>query len=290
MEMNIQKSLGTCPVCGRGEVVNKGLDGYGCTMCGDFHIHMNIKGAEITPEMVRQLIEKGTTDFIRFYSYPTGKPFRAKLRLKEGKAEVFFPNVYLDNSCRCPACGGRIKATQKGWGCENWWNHDNKCEVFIARKVSGRDITENEVKRFFSGKHDILMDFIAPKSGFKYDSILTRQDNRVVFTSVLCQCPKCGGNVMIGRSSFHCENSRERNEQGKNLCDFSIPRIFHNHRMKYDEVMQLIQEGHTDDIRFHTLEGYAFVSRLIMSEDKYVHFDTRKPLKDTLVDNGEEEK
>ena len=94
--------LGLCPKCGAetGEILKENSRAYGCTSwksreepgCG-FVIWKRVAGRTLTPEIARQLLADGrTTEVLSGFRSRAGKPFRARLLLKEdGKVEFEFP-------------------------------------------------------------------------------------------------------------------------------------------------------------------------------------------------------
>ena len=94
--------LGLCPKCGAetGEIIKENSRAYGCTSwksreepgCG-FVIWKRVAGRTLTPEVARQLLEEGKTrEVLSGFRSRAGKPFRARLLLKEdGKVEFEFP-------------------------------------------------------------------------------------------------------------------------------------------------------------------------------------------------------
>src|SRR5918993_654366 len=94
--------LGLCPKCGTetGEILKENSPAYGCTSwksreepgCG-FVIWKRVAGRTLTPEIARQLLADGrTTEVLSGFRSRAGKPFRARLLLKEdGKVEFEFP-------------------------------------------------------------------------------------------------------------------------------------------------------------------------------------------------------
>jgi DNA topoisomerase-3 len=94
--------LGLCPRCGAetGEIIRENAKAYGCTSwksreepgCG-FVIWKRVAGRTLTPEIARQLLEEGRTrEVLSGFRSRAGKPFRARLVLKEdGKVEFEFP-------------------------------------------------------------------------------------------------------------------------------------------------------------------------------------------------------
>jgi DNA topoisomerase-3 len=94
--------LGLCPRCGEttGEIIRENRFGYGCTSwkskeepgCG-FVIWKKVAGRTLTPEIARQLIEKGRTDdYVGGFRSRNKRQFRARLVLgDDGKVEFEFP-------------------------------------------------------------------------------------------------------------------------------------------------------------------------------------------------------
>jgi DNA topoisomerase III len=94
--------LGLCPKCGAetGEIIKENFRAYGCTSwksreepgCG-FVIWKRVAGRTLTPEIARQLLADGrSTEVLSGFRSRAGKPFRARLLLKEdGKVEFEFP-------------------------------------------------------------------------------------------------------------------------------------------------------------------------------------------------------
>ncbi len=94
--------LGLCPKCGAetGEIIKENARAFGCTSwksreetgCG-FVIWKRVAGRTLTPEVARQLLEEGRTrEVLSGFRSRAGKPFRARLVLKEdGKVEFEFP-------------------------------------------------------------------------------------------------------------------------------------------------------------------------------------------------------
>jgi DNA topoisomerase-3 len=94
--------LGPCPRCGAetSEIIRENSRAYGCTSwksreetgCG-FVIWKRVAGRTLTPEVARQLLEEGKTrEVLSGFRSRNGKPFRARLVLKEdGKVEFEFP-------------------------------------------------------------------------------------------------------------------------------------------------------------------------------------------------------
>ncbi|MBA4533816.1 type IA DNA topoisomerase [Brevibacillus halotolerans] len=87
------ESIGPCPICKVGSVVDKGKV-YGClnvsTDC-KFIISHEILGAKITEEVLLNILEKGTTPYLNFIN-SKGKRFEARLKLENnGKIEFELP-------------------------------------------------------------------------------------------------------------------------------------------------------------------------------------------------------
>ena len=111
--MENTKSIGICPICGKGHITehpfgwacdnsSKNPDGtwYNCK----FVVFRQYHGALITEDDVKTLLETGETGELQMCN-KDGKPFTGKLVIKDGKVQLAFPPRYLQG--RCPVCGGR---------------------------------------------------------------------------------------------------------------------------------------------------------------------------------------
>jgi len=160
--MENTKSIGICPICGRGHITehpfgwacdnsSKNPDGtwYNCK----FVVFRQYHGALITEDDVKTLLETGETGELQMCN-KDGKPFTGKLVIKDGKVQLAFPPRYLQG--RCPVCGGRIKVTGKGYACENFFKKDDgHCNFFIGSTICNRVITEEEAENFLTGKKQL---------------------------------------------------------------------------------------------------------------------------------------
>ena len=84
--------MGICPLCG-GDVIRQKRS-YSCANYKEngcaFTIWMNICSKTISTTVCRQLLEKGETEKLSGFISKNGKPFSAKLVLKDGKATMEF--------------------------------------------------------------------------------------------------------------------------------------------------------------------------------------------------------
>ncbi|MGE4169361.1 MAG: DNA topoisomerase 3 [Candidatus Margulisiibacteriota bacterium] len=92
-EANAKKSLGTCPICGEGQITET-PKGFGCdqwrtTQCR-FVIWKDIAGKKIDEAIVKTLLKKGETELLDGFKSKAGKPFSAKLMYKDGRVEFVF--------------------------------------------------------------------------------------------------------------------------------------------------------------------------------------------------------
>jgi hypothetical protein len=91
-----ETSLGLCPKCGG--AVFAGPDGYLCEGSKEdakrctFTVGGTILGQKIELDQVRKLLETGSTDLLKGFVSPSGKPFKAHLALgAKGKLEFELP-------------------------------------------------------------------------------------------------------------------------------------------------------------------------------------------------------
>ncbi len=79
----------------------------------------------------------------------------------------------------CPVCHqGRIRASQKGWGCSRW---RDGCRFTIWRVVAGKRLTEAQVKVLLAGKTTTFISGFKSKAGKLFSARLKLAGERVAF-------------------------------------------------------------------------------------------------------------
>jgi DNA topoisomerase-3 len=79
---------------------------------------------------------------------------------------------------KCPSCEGNIVENAKAYGCENW---RSGCKMTIWKKMSGKRISQSQVKKLLkSGKSDVLKGFKS-KQGKVFDARLVLSEAGVGF-------------------------------------------------------------------------------------------------------------
>ena len=78
----------------------------------------------------------------------------------------------------CPACGGDVVESTKGYGCSNW---QNGCSFTIWKTMARRKIPKTQVKKLLSnGESDLIKGFTS-RAGKPFDARLKLEDNGVKF-------------------------------------------------------------------------------------------------------------
>ena len=160
--------LGTCPLCGKGDVTEN-AKAYGCSRyregCG-LTIWKTVAGLKFPMKLVRQLLSQGHTDLVDGFVSKAGRPFSARLKLSAGgKLELDFgqhsghaapsaptfdatsafvddPSV-PDGPLMCPKCGqGRIIEGRRGYGCNRY---REGCDFVVWKEVSGIQLSEQQI-------------------------------------------------------------------------------------------------------------------------------------------------
>lgn len=264
--MENSRELGLCPICGFGHIIEKEF-GWTCSNSAKlsdgswrncpFVVYKNMHGADITEDIVKELIDSRETGVLDMRN-KEGKPFQAKLAVRDGKIQLDFVDRYLDGVC--PVCGGRVKVTSKGYACENFFKHGpGHCNFFIGASIGHRVITEEEAENFLQGKQQILDGFTS-KQGKNYSSLLTlTPEGKAWLNSEVATCPKCGGTIRVGSKAFNCSNYNTPDIS----CKFSIWRRICGHDVTPEEVRQLCDNGETDEVlHFYKENGSQFDKKL----------------------------
>lgn len=270
--------LGTCPVCGKGQIA-EGNTVYRCNYAAsmedkcDFHVFKTYSGAEITPEHIKQIIENGRTESIDFTSQ-AGKKYKGFLYIDGSEIKMEYDNnndSLPQLNTPCPICGETVYIFSTGYGCKNIHETDEaglkKCNLWINKVISQREIRPEEAEQLLqNGKTDFLDGFI-DKNGNEFSSRLALNDQgNIVFDSTICKCPKCGGDIKIGKKAYNCTNYKS------NGCNFTIWREIGYRKITPEEVKQLCEEKAT-----RVLDGFknkdgskTYSAQLILTPDYQV--------------------
>ena len=263
MDNNARNTIGICPVCGTGHVIEK-EQAYACDnrSCG-FFIHKEIKRRPITAETARKLITEGRSDVMGFTN-ASNNPFYARI-IRNGKTlSVEFENEFLNG--KCPLCGGRVQITERGYNCENRvkrTGNEKKCSFHMNKWLCNRELSREEVERFLDGEKEILDNFIST-AGNEFSGYLELSEAGYVRTnSVASVCPKCGNPILVGPKGFNCSKYKTEG------CRMKIPRRIAGHNLTLEDVRQLCErEDHTTDpVDIRQANGEVLKRRLTFDEN-----------------------
>ncbi len=174
-----KSSIGTCPKCNSGNVVNNPKS-FSCSnwkdqQC-DFVIWKQMAGKEISEEIAITLLEHGKTDVIEGFKNKEGKPFNACLTLTEYKVSFNFDMPPL---AECPVCGKGIVETAKAYSCSGW--RETGCKVAIWKEMAQRKITKEEALQLIQDKQIGPLEGFVSRAGSTFSAALKLEGDKVSF-------------------------------------------------------------------------------------------------------------
>lgn len=271
MSEEIEK-LGTCPVCGKGQIV-KGSLGYSCNYFKNmndkctFNIYHSYFEKEITKDIALQLIEKGETDVFYDLRKKDTSIFSASLKIEDGLVKPHFSNEVLENPC--PVCGGKVESLLNGYACENYIKKDGEgnrvCNLYIPKTICERSIPIQAAELLIQGKRTPFMTGFKASSGNEFSTRLVLTENlNISFDNTLCKCPKCGGTIYMNKKAYNCSNYRDESIK----CDFVIWREMMGREISPEEAIQICEKGETDILSgFHDKDGNPLERKLTLNEE-----------------------
>lgn len=242
-----------------------------------------IAGKTIPEAVFRQLLTEKRTDTIRGFKSKNGKKFDACLVLKkneQGQEEIVFDfeNVeeQIIKDVTCPWCGGAIKKTPFGFGCDNYRRDDENSCRFSVGEIAGKKLTEANLRQLLTEKHTDTIRGFKSKNGKKFDACLMlkpdeNQKEQIVFDFEHVEdkildvpCPSCGGRVIVTQYGYRCSNYVKEGEG----CKFSVGELC-GKSLNEKQMKQLIEEGRTETIRgFKSKSKKKFDARIALSKDE----------------------
>ena len=187
--------LGPCPLCGA--PVIKGREHYGCSHWKQgcpFVLRCNAFNLDINPGLASEILRNRASLKPHLLSVD-GKPVFGKLCLQNdgsispelveaqsaakstGKSgsEGTPANAVLG---ACPACGGSVIESAKGYGCSNW---QSGCRFVIWKTIAGRKISKTNAKTMLNSGKTAMLNGFKSKSGKPFSARLKLEATDVKF-------------------------------------------------------------------------------------------------------------
>lgn len=285
-----------CPVCG-GDIITTPF-GYGCSKyqkdgSGCSFVIGTIAGIDLSEEQAKELLDTGKTQTIRGFKNKNGKKFDACLTLQKDENEKTVITFDFENAeakkikdAVCPLCGGEIVQTPFGYGCANYNKSDENSCRFSVGKMSGKDISETQLKELLkNGRTATIRGFVS-KTGKKFDArVALNKDETGKIVGLKfdfddlelpklkdAKCPLCGGDVIKTSFGYGCANYSR--EDAEHSCRFFINQKIAGVKITDSIVKHLIATKKTEVIQgFVSKSGSKFDAPLKLSEDGQVVFD-----------------
>ena len=138
LKLKSQLSLGKCPICNDGEIVER-KEFYGCNKYKDgckFSLPKNLKGAEVRNKDIEKLLSKGATDKLK------GDEFDFYIVLDDNGKLKLKSQLSLG---KCPICNdGEIVERKEFYGCNKY---KDGCKFSLPKNLKGAEIRSKDVEK-----------------------------------------------------------------------------------------------------------------------------------------------
>ncbi len=184
-----------CPKCG-GEMHEK-YKKFQCTRPGcDFAFWKILGGRQLEPHEADALIKDGEIGPLEGFRSKMGRPFSAKLRLKDASEVVFdFGNdTGLDSDAEppdfsemtplgpCPKCASRIFELGNAYVCEKALGPEKTCDFRSGRTILQRSIEVEQMRKLLATRKTDLLQFVSARTRRPFSAFLVVQsDGKVGF-------------------------------------------------------------------------------------------------------------
>jgi DNA topoisomerase-3 len=220
---------------------------------------------------------------------------------KDGEAAVAVDFTGKEPLGKCPKCGARVFDAGMNYLCEKATGPDKTCTFKTGKIILQQTIEPAQVKKMLeTGKTDLLTKFISKKNNRPFKAFLVIKDGGTAFefppreakgkagagktakepapkidftglTPLAGKCPKCGGKVFEGPTSFLCEKSQLEVKP----CKFNVGKVILEQPIEREQVQKLLAGEKTELLSkfVSTKSGKAFSAYLVMDEKGKVTFD-----------------
>ena len=219
---------------------------------------------------------------------------------KDGEAAAAIDFTGKEPLGKCPKCGARVFDAGMHYLCEKATGPDKTCTFKTGKIILQQTIEPAQVKKMLeTGKTDLLTKFISKKNNRPFKAFLVIKDGgtafefppreakgkagagktskepapKIDFTGLtpLGKCPKCGGKVFEGPTSFVCEKS----QLDVKPCKFNVGKVILEQLIEPAQLQKLLAGEKTDLLSkfVSTKSGKSFSAYLVMDEKGKVTFD-----------------
>ncbi len=151
----------------------------------------------------------------------------------------------------CPKCGGEVVENYRRYACTR-----PGCDFSITKHPAGRMFEPAEVEELLATRHVGPLTGFISKMGRPFEAELKLNDEcKLEFDfgersdesaaeqdlsslEVVGVCPKCGGRVLVGSTTYFCENS-----VGEKKCDFRIGRTILQQKIDEEQIRLILEQG-----------------------------------------------
>ncbi len=183
-----------CPKCG-GEVHEK-YKKFQCVRPGcDFAFWKILGGRQLEPHEADALIKDGEIGPLDGFRSKMGRPFSAKLRLKDASEVVFdFGNdTGLDGDEApdfsastplgpCPKCASRVFELGNAYVCEKAVGPEKSCDFRSGRTILQRPVEPEQMRKLLATRKTDLLQFVSARTRRPFSAFLVVQgDGKVGF-------------------------------------------------------------------------------------------------------------
>lgn len=142
---------------------------------------------------------------------------------------------------KCPSCGADVVKVRNGYRCTTSLADGQKCNFYLFSLAGNRRFSDAEAAQLLRDG-EIMLDGFSTKEGKVFSSVLTlKNDGKCDMNSVVGTCPKCGGNVHVGKMAFNCSNYNRPGDP----CAFSFWRNTAGHDVSLREAREILSDGRT---------------------------------------------
>ncbi len=295
-----------CPKCG-GEIHEKFRE-WKCQQC-DFYVRRVMSGRMFEPEEVETLLREKQIGPLQGFRSQKGFPFAAVIKLTpENEVKFDFGNEDQNGGTaeevdftgkeplgKCPKCQSNVFENGMNYVCEKAVGAARTCDFKTGAVILQQPVEKAQVAKLLTeGKTDLLKNFVSKKTNRKFEAFLVLKEGKVSFEFAprerkfpakdkapevkidftgkepLTKCPKCGGNIFEGPSSYLCEKT----QADARRCTFKLDKVKNGQPIEIAQLLKLVTAGRTDLLtQFISKTGKPFSAHLVIEGKGKIAFE-----------------
>jgi hypothetical protein len=189
---------------------------------------------------------------------------------------------FKEELCDCPKCKTRkVLGLNRFYACEGYFE-DKVCDFTLPKTLGEAPITKEDVLKLTKGETTNKKNFKWKEGKTSSSRLILTAEYKLGFANdekkVVGKCPVCGGDVIVGKNSYYCENVTKAKGE---TCKFSLFNKLAETPIKETQVKEILEKGKTSKettVKYKSGKSFSGLITYEQTEDGRYRFSVVKDM------------